>query len=317
MFSLLLTIIGVLALIKGATWLVFGASSVAKRFGVQEIIIGLTIVAFGTSMPELVVNISAAVTGATSLAFGNIIGSNIVNIGLVLGTAAVITPLAVNRNTLFKEIPLALASAVSVFILGMDILFAKSDINIISKGDGFILIMFFLIFLSYTYEVSNDNKNIEDESIPVLKTAKAIFFIVLGLIFLIGGGWMVVQGSTEFARLIGISEKVIGLTIVAIGTSLPELITSVVAAYKGSPGIAVGNAIGSNIFNVFWILGITSIINPVTIPDNGLLDLIINIFFTVLLLLFLFMGKYSVLQRFQGVLLIVFYIVYLIFLLVF
>lgn len=262
--SLILVIVGLVILVKGADFLVSGSASIAKKFGVSSLVIGLTVVAFGTSLPELTVSLLAAIRGNSDIALGNVVGSNIANILLILGITSVLGIIPVKSSTVWKEVPFSLLAILTVLFLGSDVYFGQGTKNMISGGDGFILIGFFILFLYYIAGISNDEEN-TDSGIKKYSTWISIGLIALGLIGLIVGGKMFVDGAVKIAQLFGVSERVIGLTIVAIGTSMPELMTSIVAARKGQNDIAVGNIIGSNIFNIFWILGISSIFAPINI----------------------------------------------------
>ena len=312
--NLFLFILGFVFLIKGAHWLVDGASSIAKKFRVSDLVIGLTIVSFGTSAPELVVNLLASMQGSGDLAITNILGSNIANILLILGISAIIFPLAVKKNTTWKEIPLALLAVVILWILCNDFLFAGQSLNILSRGDGFVLIAFFIIFLYYTFGIAKVEG--EPEAVKKFSTVQASLMIVAGIVGLTLGGRWIVDGAIFMAQFFGLSESLIGLTIVAIGTSLPELATSAVAAWKHNADIAVGNIIGSNIFNVFWILGISAIIRPIVFNSNLNFDIYVVITATFLLFIWMFIGKKHILQRWQGFAMLALYIFYIIYLII-
>lgn len=310
-----LFIVGLALLIKGADWLVEGASSLAGKLGISALVIGLTIVSFGTSAPELVVNILASLNGNTDIAIGNVVGSNIVNILLILGVAAVIRPLIVQESTVWKEIPFALLGAFVLFILANDSLIDGFSTSALTRVDGLILILFFLIFIYYIFSLIKTNLT-KDKAIEVVgeksvSTVKSSLLVVTGIASLVIGGNWIVEGAMVFATSLGVSEVLIGLTIVAIGTSLPELATSAVAAYRGNVDIAVGNVVGSNIFNIFWILGVSSIIQPLPFSSVLTFDLIINIIATILLFSVFFVGKKHMLERWQGILFIILYIIYL------
>lgn len=314
-FTYILFFIGFVLLIKGADLLVDGASSLAKRIGVSSLVIGLTIVAFGTSAPELVVNILASLKGNTEIAIGNILGSNIVNILLILGISAVIYPLAVKKGTVWKEIPLAFLAVLVLALMANDVFVDGATSSVISRIDGFILIAFFIIFLYYTFGISRvtpatlaDTGEQKSETRSLAKAWLMVFVGVAGLV--LGGKW-IVDGAVAFATSMGVSEALIGLTVVAIGTSLPELATSAVAAYKKDVDIAVGNIVGSNIFNIFWILGVSAIINPLPFSQTLMSDMFVTILATLLLFIFLFIGKRHVIERWQGVLFILLYVAYL------
>lgn len=312
--------VGFLLLIKGADFLVDGASSLAKRLKVSDIVIGLTIVAFGTSAPELVVNLISAVNGSTDLAVGNILGSNIANILLILGVSAVIYPLAVHKNTVWKEIPLALLAVIVIAILANDAFFNTQNASVIGAGDGLILLAFFVIFMYYTFGIAKSSKEdaatIDADTVALKPIWLSILLIIGGLVGLVVGGNWIVEGAVAIARGFGWSEAFIGLTIVAVGTSLPELATSATAALKKETDIAIGNVVGSNIFNIFWILGITSLIRPVPLNPVNNIDLLVLTAVSFILFLILFVGKRHTLDRWKGGLFIVAYIVYIAFLII-
>lgn len=311
----ILFFVGFALLIKGADLLVDGASSVANRMGVSALVVGLTIVAFGTSAPELVVNILASIQGNTDIAIGNIAGSNIVNILLILGIASVIYPLAVQRGTVWKEIPFALLAIVVVTVMASDAFIDGSASSVLSRIDGLVLISFFVIFLYYIFGVAKESANQSvSEEVKRYTWTKSTLMVVGGIAGLVLGGKWIVDGAVSFASSLGVSEALIGLTIVAIGTSLPELATSAVAAYRKNVDIAVGNVVGSNIFNVFWILGVSAVIQPLPLSPVFTTDLLVTIFATVLLFLALFVGRRHILERWQGVVMIGLYIVYILYL---
>ncbi|MFH0952317.1 MAG: calcium/sodium antiporter [Patescibacteria group bacterium] len=311
--AIVLLVVGLSILIVGAELLVKGAASLARRLRVRPLVIGLTVVAFGTSAPELIVNIFSAVKGAPDIAIGNIVGSNISNILLILGIAAIIIPLRVQNSTVKREIPFALLAAVLVFVLGNDILFDQAQAGILSRTDGLALISMFAIFMAYVFGMKRDIADNKGDSTKVYSTGKSVVYVVAGVGLLLLGGKLLVDEAVVLARIVGLSESLIGLTIVAVGTSLPELATSVVAAIHRQNDIAIGNIIGSNIFNVFWILGLTSIILPLPFNAAVNIDVLMMIASTVMLLTFLFIGRRE-LKRWQGVAFIVCYIAYLIYL---
>ncbi len=315
MIDIISLIGGFLVIILSAGWLVDGASSLAKRLGISDIVIGLTIVAFGTSSPELTVNIFSAVSGATDIAIGNIIGSNICNILLILGVSSLIYPLAINNNTKWKEIPLSLLAAVVLLIMTNDmVLNSDASSNFLSRGDGLVLLCFMMIFLSYTYILALKGVADIEEHVEILSVWKSILLVFAGLAGLFLGGKYLVAGAVDIARMIGISEKVIGLTIVAVGTSLPELATSAVAAYKKKTDIAVGNVIGSNIFNIFFVLGITSVIRPLPFSSTINMDIAVCIAASLLLFLTTMSFKRSSIDRVEGIFFLFLYVSYLVYL---
>ncbi len=315
MLIYLIILAGFLFLIKGADWLVDGASAIAKKFNVPDLVIGLTIVAFGTSAPELLVNITASLQNNTDIAIGNILGSNIVNIFLILGVASVIFPLTVAKNTIWKEIPLSLLAAGLAGIMVNDRIIDNGNFSGLTRIDGLVFLSFFLVFLYYTYGASkngNGNGNQNGKSIMNLKKSSSL--VMIGLVFLMIGGKLVVDGATSLALAFGVSEFLIGLTIVAIGTSLPELVTSAIAAYKKNADIAVGNIVGSNIFNIFFILGISATINPLPFKESGNIDIIVTVAASLLLFVAMFIGKKHMLKRWQGGFFIAIYALYITFL---
>jgi len=312
---ILLIIVGLGILILGGEGLVKGSASIAKRLGVKPIVIGLTIVAFGTSAPELIVNIFSALKGTTDIAIGNIVGSNIANILLILGIAAMITPLRVQKGTVWKEIPFALLGAVLVFVMGNDMLIDGKLFNEMTRSDGFTYLAFFIIFLYYTFGISQKNKDEQEggEDIHTYGWNKSLSYTLAGIIGLFIGGKLLVDNAVILAHIAGLSEAFIGLTIVAIGTSLPELVTSVIAALHKQDDIAIGNVVGSNIFNVFWILGITSTILPLPFNEMINVDLTVNVVTTMLLFAFMFIHTKHRINRWQGVMFLSLYIVYIAF----
>jgi len=312
--AIVLLFVGLGILIFGAESLVRGASSIARGFGIPALVVGLTVVSFGTSAPELTVSWYAAFTGATDLAVGNIIGSNIANILLILGIAAIITPLAVQSSTVKWEIPLALLATISVYVMGRDIFFDGAAADVITRTDGIALIGFFAVFLFYVFAlIKKETPAVSQEEPSEEKTIQPVFalgLVIVGLGALIFGGKLFVDSVVFLARVIGLSEAVIGLTVVAIGTSLPELATSVVAAMRKEIDIAVGNIVGSNIFNIFWILGASAVIVPLPAPAGFGVDAVVMISATFALFLALFVGTRHQLDRWQGVAFILAYIGY-------
>lgn len=308
----ILLLLGFVFLIKGAGFLVDGASSVAKKFNISNLVIGLTIVAFGTSAPELFVNLFASFNGTTDIAIGNIVGSNIANVFLILGIAAIIYPIKVGKGTVWKEIPLSLLAAVLLLILANDRLVDGLGFNALTRSDGAVLIAFFVIFIYYTFGIAkNQDTNDGQEAPKVYSGLTSAGLILLGLIGLVIGGQWIVNSATVIATNFGLSDALIGLTIVAIGTSLPELATSAVAAYKKNSDIAVGNVVGSNVFNIFWILGLSSIIKPLPFKPELNFDLWVAVAASILLFIWMFLGKRHTLERWQGVTFILIYFGYI------
>ena len=298
LITFVLLSLGLYILIKGSDLLVDGASAVAKKFNVAPMIIGLTIIAFGTSAPELLVSIVSSTQGANDLALGNIFGSNIANFLLILGVTATISPINIPHNTIWKEIPFTLLGAVVVTVLGIreqidDLnlnsinLNSTDTINTIGISSGLILLLFFVIFMYYTFSISKDNSKDEPE-IKLMPITQSITYIVLGLTFLASGSYLLVNNAVNIANQLGLAQGFIGLTIVALGTSLPELVTSIAAARKGQSELAVGNVVGSNILNIFFILGVTSLINPIPITGQNLADILTLLAVTIFMFILIF-----------------------------
>ncbi|MGE0092832.1 MAG: calcium/sodium antiporter [Bacteroidales bacterium] len=311
---LILLAFGFVLLIKGANFLIDGSVSLARKHKVSDLAIGLTIVAFGTSMPELVVNLFASLDGHSSIVLGNIIGSNNFNLFVILGITAIISPLAVQSVTVWREIPFSLLAAIALLVLAN--LFPASANLAITRAESLLLLSLFILFLYYIFKqmkktpVVNDNQNT-----PMLNSSKTWLYVVGGLILLVTGGKLVVDSAVDIATQIGISQKVIGLTIIAAGTSLPELVTSVTAALKKNSDIAVGNIIGSNIFNIALILGTSAFVSPVRYDKAFNLDLYMLIAGTLLLFIAMFSGGNKRLDRWEGVVLLSIYVGYTIYLL--
>lgn len=316
MWYLILLISGFIPLIYGASLLVDNASTLARKLNIPPIVIGLTIVGFGTSTPELVVNVFAAIDNNPEIVIGNIIGSNIFNILCILGIAAMIMPLVVKKNTTWLEIPLCFLSAIVVIVMANDAVIDKSVSSTIGRIDGLILLMLFSVFLVYNINLAINESYEGEINTSERSYFMAILFIVTGLALLVVGGRIIVFSAVKVAISAGLSERVIALTIVAAGTSLPELATSVVAARKKNADIAIGNIVGSNIFNVFFILGISAVINPFTIQSMSNFDMLINVFASLLLFLFVFTGKGRKVARWEGGLFLLVYVAYLTFLIV-
>lgn len=304
-----LLLLGFVFLIKGANWLVDGASALAKKHNISDLAIGLTIVAFGTSAPELVVNAIASFQGHQDIVLGNVIGSNNFNLFIILGIAGLIYPMTVQSSTVWKEIPISFFAAVLLLFLAND--FFSDDTAVISRLDGGILLLLFLGFLAYVFvQLKSDSRNLE---VPTnqFSNLKITTYIILGLTGLVLGGKFVVSSATDIATSLGLSEKLIGLTIVAAGTSLPELATSVVAALKKNNDIAIGNIIGSNIFNIFFILSISSLIHPIEYNAIFNTDVFILLGGTLFLFAAMFTGRKRQLDRWESALLLIVYVGYI------
>ncbi len=308
----IILIIGFVLLIYGANFLVDGGASLAKKLNVPTIVIGLTIVAFGTSAPELVVNIFASLKNNSEIVLGNILGSNIFNILSILGISAVIRNLKLSKTTTLIEVPIVILSSLIIFIVTNDVLIDKRAYSEISRGEGFILLIFFVLFLAYNIFLGITRDFELEEEIKDLKIQISILYILIGLAFLIFGGRFVVNSSINIAKFLGISERVIGLTIIAIGTSLPELITSIVASLKKTTDIAIGNVLGSNIFNTLFIIGVSSTISNVSVKPVNQYDIAVNMLTSIFIFIFLFTGKRHQLERWEGVMFLILQIVYFI-----
>lgn len=313
MQNLLYSIIGFIPLILGATWLVDGASSIAKRRNISNLVIGLTIVAFGTSSPELMVNILSATSGNSGFSFGNVVGSNIVNILMILGLSALIYPMAVKSPTIWIEIPLCLLSALVLLIIANDALLDGSPTSYISRTDGLLLLGFFFVFMYYSWFSMKRDGVAEEHEIKLKNISKGRSWtmVIIGMLLLAGGGQIIVHFASLFAKDYGISDRIIGLTILSLGTSLPELSTSVIAAFKKNVDISIGNIIGSNLFNTFLILGTSSTIRPITLETGSNLDLLVNVLATILIFIFVFTRKGRMIDRLEGGVMVAIYAVYL------
>lgn len=316
--NILLLVGGLLLILSGANGLTDGAASVAKRFRIPNIVIGLTIVAFGTSAPELAVSVSSALKGSADIAVGNVVGSNLFNTLMIVGCTALFAPIVVGRNTLQKEIPLCILSSIALLVCANDVFLNGDEANVLSTTDGLLLLCFFAIFLSYTFAIASHGSPEAtasgEEHIRQLPLWKSVLYILGGLGALIAGGSFFVDGASGIARSLGVSESVIGLTLVAGGTSLPELATSIVAALKKNPEIAIGNVVGSNLFNVFLVLGCSASITPLHLTGITNLDLWVLAGSGVLLWLFgLFFAKRTI-TRIEGSILVLCYIAYTAFL---
>lgn len=313
MLIYVLFVLGFFILLKGADLLVEGSSALAHRMNIPHLIIGLTVVAFGTSAPELFISVYANLDGNPEIAISNILGSNIANVFLILGTAAIFYPLPFQRNTTFKEIPISLMAAIVLTLMAVDHLFNPGMDSMISRRDGLILLCFFMLFMYYIIGMARSTRQVSTEQILQMSVAKSVVFLLLGLGGLILGGHWIVTGAVAIAEKFNVSQSLIGLTIVAIGTSLPELATTITATRKGKADIAIGNVIGSNIFNIFLILGLSAAIKPLPVQSASIPDMMMTILSNVLLILFVYIGKKHVLQRWGGVMLVSIYAAYLIY----
>ncbi|GAB1473419.1 calcium/sodium antiporter [Bacteroidota bacterium] len=316
MIDYLLLIVGFVLLIAGADYLVKGASSIAKKLKISDLIIGLTIVSIGTSAPELSVNVVASISGSAGMAFGNVVGSNIFNFLAIIGITAMMKPINLKTSLLKVEIPFAiLASAALIFLAGDAII--DGTPGILSRSDGMVLLLFFAIFLYYIFLSAKKGEIKEDDAAEHgTKTYSVIISLLMiagGLAALIYGGDVLVDSASSIARNWGMSETLIGLTIVAVGTSLPELATSVVAALRGNSDIAIGNVVGSNIFNIFFILGISSVIKPLPVAGENIPDAVITALTTALVLLLAYRGRGQRIDKVEGLILASCYVAYTIY----
>lgn len=307
--QILLLIVGFVLLIKGADFFVDGASSTASNFKVSKSLIGLTIVAFGTSAPELAVSIKALASGSTDMVLGNVIGSNILNILLILGLAAVIRPLSIRKDTIRKEIPICILISSLLVVLFLDSQLNSAEINQITRSDGIAILLFFAIFLYYLISMALHSKDKNKREKPKWKLGKSLFFTLLGLAGIVFGSNFVVDSATFLAGAIGISERVIALSVIALGTSLPELVTTVVASRKGENELALGNILGSNIFNICIVLGVpVAIFGSVTPESFAVLDLVALVGSAALL--FVFSVTNHKINRFEGAMMLTIFAAY-------
>lgn len=309
--SILLFVIGLGLLLAGAYALVEGGSSLALRLGISELAVGLTVVAMGTSAPELLVSLLSAFQGATDIAVGNVVGSNLANTLLILGMAAVITPLTLEKTLRWREIPFALLAALILAVLANDRILSNTPGSVLDRGDGLALLGYFALFMYYVFSVAKRNQDSggptpRQKGVPV-----SMLLVAVGIAGLALGGHWLVQGAKTIAAALGMSQALIGLTIVAVGTSLPELATSVLAALKGNADMAVGNVVGSNIFNILWILGVTATITPIAYNQVLNFDIWLLAAVTILFFIFTFTGKRHKVDRREGLLFVVLYAGYL------
>ena len=313
--QILLLVVGFIILIKGADWLIDGASSTASHFKVSKLLIGLTIVAFGTGAPELAVSISSLINGTTDMLLGNVIGSNILNILLLIGIGALIRPIRIKKGTVSKELPLLLLISTVLVVLFLDVFLINSEANTISRADGIICLLCFAIFLYYIFSTARKNrkeiKRSKNKSVeePKFKLSMSLLLIVIGLVGVVGGAELVVSSASTIAKAIGITDRIIALTVVAFGTSLPELITTIKAAKRGETGLLVGNIIGSNIFNICIVLGLpVALFGTVTPESFEMLDIVMLIGSTVILLITAHTGHK--ITRLEGLLMLTLFAIY-------
>ena len=315
MLDILFLVGGLALILLGANGLTDGAAAVAKRFNISDLVIGLTIVAFGTSAPELVISTMAALGGSADMAIGNVVGSNAFNVLMIIGVTAMVLPIKVGEGILSKEIPLVILASFVLAVCANDILLDGGSSNVISRIDGLVLLGFFLIFMRYTFAIArNGGDEAEGEKIKEMPIWKSALFILGGLAGLIYGGQLFVDGASGIASSLGVSESIIGLTIVAGGTSLPELATSVTAALKKNSGIAIGNVIGSSLFNIFFVLGCSASISPLPMGGINNVDMVVLVGSAILFWLVGWFFKKRTITRVEGALLVICYVAYTVYL---
>lgn len=305
MLLFVILLIGFVMLIKGADFLIDGAVALSRKFRVPEIVIGLTVVAFGTSMPELVVNTFASFKGQGSIVYGNVIGSNIANILLILGITSLIKPITMQKNTVWKEIPYSLIAVIVLFFLSRN--------GTLFRGDAVVLLCFFVGFIIYIFFIAKTGELDAEESEEGMATGKMTIYLVLGFVGLMYGGKLVVDSAVKIAQMLQVSEKLISLTIVSIGTSLPELAASITAARKGNSDMAIGNVVGSNIFNIFLIMGMSGLVRPIAYDFKFDFDFGVLLYATMILILSAFVFKKHVIQKRKGAIMLMSYLIYLIY----
>ncbi len=315
-FSILWLVVGLAAILLGANLLTDGSSAIARRFGLSDLVVGLTVVAFGTSTPELVISIMSALQGSAAIAVGNVVGSNIFNILVIIGITAMIRPIKIERSVMCNEIPMVVLSSLILLVLGTQSFLDSGSADTITRCQGIFLLIFFLLFMRYTLAQARTQPagNEKTQEKPPMGFPKAILWVGLGLAGLIWGGDRFVDGATGIAKGFGVSDAVIGLTVVAIGTSLPELAASVVAACKNMPGLAVGNVIGSNIFNILLVLGSASVIKPLPFSGIGVFDLSVLLYASIIFLVFGWFFRKREITRAEGTIMFLSYIAYTVFL---
>ena len=311
--SILSFIAGILLVIFGADWLTDGASALARRLKMSELMIGLTIVAIGTSLPELVISVSSALSGSSGISLGNVLGSNIFNGMLILGVTAMITPVVFNGKMLSRELPFNLLASIVVLLVSGSMLVGGAPGEYVTRYSGMLLLCFCAIFVRYTFSMKGEGCT-EEEVFSPMPVAKIVLLMAGGLAALIFGGNIFVDGASDIARMFGLSEALIGITIVSVGSSLPELAVSVNAARRGNVGIALGNVLGSNILNIFFILGCSATIAPISLEGFSCVDYYVLLASSVFIYIFgLFFGKNKI-TRVEGFLLFAGYMAYLVYL---
>ena len=319
LLNVLFLIIGIALILGGANYLTDGASAVAKKWGISDLVIGLTIVAFGTSAPELVISVMSAMKGSGGLAIGNVVGSNIFNILVIVGCVALVSPIKVQKSYMTNEIPLVILSSLVLLICANGVLLDGEAVNTVGRVDGLLMLLFFAIFMRYTLSIASNTADGTSSGQPAdevkpMKMWLATVCVIGGLGALVWGGDLFVKGASGIARGLNVSESVIGLTIVAAGTSLPDLAASVAAALKHKPGLAVGNIVGSNIFNIFFVLGVSSTVHPLQLGDITNVDFLVLTAASILFWIFGWLFKHRTITRIEGAVLVACFIAYTIYL---
>lgn len=308
-----LLLVGVVLVLLGADKLTDGATGLARRFNVPEMVIGLTVVAFGTSLPEFVTSFMSAVKGSGDISMGNIVGSNIFNVLVIVGCSAMVSPILISKSTLHKDIPFAILASLMLIVISLDSVWDLGTMDFLSRSDGLVMLGFFSVFMFYTFSMASNKVEPAEQSqssaLPLMAYWKILLYIIIGLAGLVFGGNLFVDAATKIALQLGVSEVIVGLTLVAAGTSLPELATSVVAARKGSSAIAIGNVVGSNIFNIFFVMGVCPVVSPIRIGEISYLDL--GLMLASMLILWFFASTKRVIERWEGGSMMVVYLVYL------
>ena len=315
--SFILLIVGLVLILLGADALVNGASAVARKYGISEFVVGLTIVGIGTSAPELIVSAISAINGSSDIAIGNVVGSNISNVFMILGITAIIAPISLTKSNLKYDLPIALGVSLLLFVLAYDSIFLGKEFNIISRWDGLILIAMFVLFMIYSFKSpasSEQNGESAESENGKVNIVKSVLLIVCGLVGLVLGGRLFVNSGSDIARGFGVSDAFIGITVMAVGTSLPELAASVNAAIKKKGQMALGNVIGSNIFNILLILGTSSIIRPLTLGGITMIDMGMMILTTVMIMLSALLISKKEIKRGVGALFFMIYVAYIVYL---
>lgn len=313
LIDIVLLLLGAFLILWGADRLTDGAASLARRLNVSDTVIGLTVVAMGSSLPEFSVSLFSSIQGSGGMSAGNIVGSNMFNTLFIVGAVAFVSPLQATKATVWKDIPLTILASIVLMLLSKDVLLGdgSASSDILTRADGAVMIMFFLIFLSYTFSIAK-HKTSSNTSVKEMPLWKTLLWLLLGFVCLIGGGEMLVESGTSIARQLGVSETIIGLTILAGGTSLPEFVASLIAARKGMCGMAIGNVVGSCIFNIFFVLGVCSLVRPMEVTDISPLQLYALIASGILM--WLFTATKTLINKMEGLTMCLCYIAFIVYL---